>query len=917
MTEIESWVQQARAHGITWDTILLARQENVEQLSDFLKAQHDNNFWPAITVEEWQHTVNMLKQDEDARNAVIDANGATIITDAQHEINEIEIPLDPQSAWQCYRRTLMRNGFSKIVVDTIEDATHRTLKRLSRDTRNLSEPIKGLVVGNVQSGKTANMTALMAMAADNGWNMFVVLSGMMENLRNQNQKRMWKDLRSPHSRLDWQIIDNPRPVEACGRRLADLKLAPTDTMRYIAVCLKNKTRLKNIIDWLAYNDASRSNVRMLVIDDEADQASINTSQDVRSQINRLILNLINNRNSRSSNVPTAIQSVNYIGYTATPYANVLNEAPGPESLYPSNFISVLSSSNEYFGPQQIFGFQGGAASSVYFPGLDIVRDVTTSEEEMIADIQEAGGSMLPQSLKDAVCWFINGVGYMRYIGYKKPVTMLVHTSRKVEHHGKLASAIQRWMGAQSRVSLIAMCRTLWDAETARFTLANFNASYPGYGAQPGRDYPAFADILPYINDLLTAGLSKILIDKNNPIPQYSTGIHLCVDNSDLTDAEADSIKRLVYPEDEALPCDAPAFIVVGGNTLSRGLTLEGLLSTFFIRPARCADTLMQMGRWFGYRRGYELIPRIWMTDHTRSAFVDIAELDQKLRDEIKDMERQGLTPTDCGPKIMSSSTYVRLVAANKMQAAAAADFDFAGSTVATVVFNNDLHQLQDNLSLTVNFLKKLGNAATDVAQNPRAAHKMVWKGVDFKQIKKFMKNFHYSERLRVFEQIDELLGWLDKATAEGIYGNWNVILAGLKPTAATSSWTVPGTSISVEKVHHSLKYVDPSGKILNIGTLRSPDDLFADIAVNSSSDPVLTRITQAGHDTKKINELRDSLGMGSTPQLIIYIVDKDSKLPTDHERDLNAKADLAGFAVNIPGVKAGRNSVYTVRIKLR
>lgn len=239
----------------------------------------------------------------------------------------------------------------------MEDANIKILRQLSRDTHETGA-VKGLVIGNVQSGKTANMAALMAMAADAGWNMFIVLSGMMENLRAQTLRRLVEDLNSNSCSLNWEAIDNPLGVETYGRRLCDKNFTKESKMRYLTVCLKNSKRLKNLIDWLNSDECSRKEIRLLIIDDEADQASINTAtKSQRTTINRLILNLVNNRNSRGDQACCNFQAVNYIGYTATPYANVLNEAPGEESLYPSNFIATLSVSDEYFGPQQIFGYE--------------------------------------------------------------------------------------------------------------------------------------------------------------------------------------------------------------------------------------------------------------------------------------------------------------------------------------------------------------------------------------------------------------------------------------------------------------------------------------------------------------------------------------------------------------------------------
>lgn len=913
MEEVITWIKKERNKGKSWEEILFASQSTDDGLRAFLQSASTFFHWPQLSVEDWKNIVKSQQEDEAVRNRLIDEQGSTVIG-AVNEDNEISIPENEDSAWQSYKRKLIRDGFNKNTIDLMEDATLKTLRHLSRDTRNI-ESVKGLVVGNVQSGKTANMAALIAMAADNGWNMFVILSGMMNNLRIQTQKRLWNDLSSGECKWDWHIIDNPRPVEEAGRKLRDLQLSTESRRRYIAVCLKNSTPLSNIIDWLAYDKASRENVRMLIIDDEADQASINTSQDDRTTINKLILNLINNRDSKSRNISSKIQGINYIGYTATPYANVLNESPGKESLYPSNFLTSLSTSNEYFGPQQIFGYDDGD-STTYYEGLDIIRNVSDSDVREISELHDGSDVNLPASLRDSISWFICSVGYMRYINYNKPISMLIHTSRNVPHHNNIADAVSRWINRCGSKAIIEICEQLWEEETSRFTLEDFKHSYPKYGAEV-RDYPEFNAIRPYVEGLLNVGLTRIQINSDNSALTYSSGIHLCIDNSERN-FDADTIKRLVYPDKDEMPDLAPAFLVVGGNTLSRGLTIEGLVSTFFLRPANCADTLMQMGRWFGYRRGYELIPRIWMTIRTKEQYGFIAEMDQKLRDEIKEMSTLGMSPRECGPKIMTSPATVSLqiVSNNKRQQATNAEYDFAGHTMETGVFNNNLQQLKYNMRVSSDFLDSLGSPSTDVMLNPNAKNNTVWKNVSIDSIVSFLKQYSYSERLRGFNESDAFIGWLNNATNEGLLKKWNIILAGINRNSDTRIWQVNG-EVSTAMVNRTRKYVSGNDDIINIGTLRSFNDFLSDIPIHSLADPNLSHMQDVGHNLTALNQLRERLGLGNTPQLIIYVIDRNSKPERKSKRfPLNAVHDIAGFSINIPGFRRRNSVVQSICIRI-
>lgn len=907
------WIKEERMHGSSWDILRYGKGSTEEDLKKFLSIMTNYSHWPVLSVEEWFQLVDTQRNEEEKREKLIDTKGTTVIR-GTNEQNEISVSSEEDSAWQCYRR-LLQNGkdFRKDVIDVMEDTNLKILHQLSRDTRETGA-VKGLVIGNVQSGKTANMAALMAMAADAGWNMFIVLSGMMENLRVQTLKRLVEDLNSNNSRLNWEAIDNPTSPEQYGRRLEDKSFTVESNMRYLTVCLKNSKRLRNLIGWLNSHENSRKNIRLLIIDDEADQASINTEkQATRTAINRLILHLINNRNSRGEQTRCNFQAVNYIGYTATPYANVLNEAPGPESLYPSNFIATLSVSDEYFGPQQIFGYESADEDSISFPGLDIVRLIHNDDIERINKIHNARDMDLPITLSDAICWFICGVAYMRYIGYRKPVSMLVHTSRLTQTHHMMGYAIQQYFRQMGKSRILEACKIIWERESKRFTISDFMIQYRNYANLSSvNDYPQFEQLREHIDQLLSKSPTLLEMNSDNQI-EYGTGIHLCIDNSDTN-----INSRLIYPEDNNLPCDAPAFLVIGGNTLSRGLTIEGLISTYFLRPTKCADTLMQMGRWFGYRKGYELIPRVWLPNLEREQFCFIAEMDQKLRNEIKFMAEIGQSPSECGPKIMASPStkFLKIVSDNKSQAAVGADYDFAGHTMETGVFTNDQRLLISNLKLLSTFISSLGSPATDVQRNPYAANNIVWKGINPQLILKFLQKYRYSERLKGFNDLKVFKKWIEKESEQGLLGNWNVILAGVRQDENLGNLQITDT-ISVGKVNRTRRYKDLENQTINIGVLRSFNDFLSDISVNEENQGILSAMNKVNHNTAALNLLRERLGMSTNPQLLIYVIDKNSMPRNNSNRyPMDAVEDIVGFSINIPGIRQGNSTIQSLTVKI-
>lgn len=912
MNNVIEWIKTERDTGKSWDDLRYAGETNEQELIDFLKYASKKMHWPALSAEEWYNFVEQQRNIEENLEKLIDKKGVTVIR-ATNEQNQIKVSKDEDSVWQCYKRLLLRNkGFKEEVVNVMEDANIKILHQLSGDTRE-SGAIKGLVIGNVQSGKTANMAALMAMAADNGWNMFIVLSGMMENLRVQTLKRLVEDLNSRNCNMNWEAIDNPQPIEQYGKRLIDKNFTKESKMRFLAVCLKNSSRLRNLIDWLNSDLNSRKDIRLLIIDDEADQASINTAtQDQRTAINRLILNLINNRNSKGQQACCKFQAVNYVGYTATPYANVLNEAPGPESLYPSNFIATLSVSDEYFGPQQIFGYESDDDDSTSFPGLDIVRLIPDNDIININNIQRGTINDIPNSLTDAICWFLCGVAYMRYVGYRKPISMLIHTSRKTESHSNMGNAIKHFFNSQRIEDIIEACSNIWASETNRFSRTNFMTQYYNYANISNiNDYPEFEELRQCLIGLLSSGLTQIEVNSDNNQIKYKTGIHLCIDNSDKNNDNS----RLIYPNENEMPNVAPVFLIIGGNTLSRGLTIEGLICTYFLRPAGCADTLMQMGRWFGYRKGYELIPRIWLSRRVRDQFRFISEMDQKLRNEIKFMAGIGQNPSECGPKIMASpsTNFLKIVSDNKMQGAVGATYDFAGHTMETGVFTNDEEMLNSNLQHLSQFIQSLGTPS-DVQNNPYATNNKIWKNIDSQIIKDFLNNYQYSERLNGFNDLEIFTGWLDRVSNEGLLGNWNVILAGIRHNENLGNRQITDT-ISINKVNRTRRYEDTGDGIINIGTLRSFNDFLSDISVENEG--TLSVMKNVRHNMAALNLLRENLGMSTIPQLVIYIIDKNSQPNNNNNRyPLNAMEDIVGFSINIPGIRKGNSTIQTLTINI-
>ena len=917
------WIKTSREHGIAWEEIMLARKADDRALQAFLDAQMDMNFWPALSADDWKTIVSQQKTAEENAKAIDLQNGTAIIIDPKAE-NATSIPTDQYSSWQLYRRRLLENGFKKESVEEIERATLKILKHISGDTRE-SGPVKGLVIGNVQSGKTANMAALMAMAADWGWNMFIILSGTIENLRIQTQTRLFNDLNQPGN-IFWRSLEHLSKSVDMAQKAQNLHFDEGAKERYFTVCLKNSSRLTKLIQWAQADSNKQRQMKILVIDDEADQAGINTGNvdaEERRRINKLICALVNGQNEKAEDIDVKYHAMNYIGYTATPYANILNEAK-EYSLYPRNFISTLAVSREYFGPQQIFGYSSDD-DNTNFEGLDIVRTISKDELSLIKDIHDGVSDCTPESLKDAISWFLCGVSCMRIWGYKKPISMLVHTSQKTAHHANISRIISDWLENTKKNEIITRARCVWQNETTRFTLERLREQYPSYDRSDEEinRYPSFSEVADQIDIILGDGISHIQLGDDGDLT-YHKGIHLCIDNCTNNGINADGMHvRLAYPESGKMPSPAPAFIVVGGATLSRGLTLEGLMSTYFLRSVGQADTLMQMGRWFGYRKGYELLPRLWITEKTKEQFEFLSMLDQELRDEIQYMDIHGMSPAQYGPKVKNSPkvSLIRITAKNRMQSATESDFDYSGVSNQTYLFDSDSEILEANINATEKFLTVLGNPWESDDPYGLRTNSVVWRNVQFSKIRAYIESFTFQERLSVFNDTKPLLDWLEKVTSDGRLGNWNVIAAG-KNDSTNGIWKLPnGKTVNKVKRTRKIPKNEVEESIINIGVLRGPRDLLCDIDLNDIKDPAVKAEVIAyikSGESKAAMAYRDKAGLETTPQMLIYRVDKDSKTSDGVKTriSLDAPADLIGICLYIPGGRIGTSYASTVSIKM-
>ena len=909
-TDAKNYIMKFYDKGEIKETMLWARKKNEEDLLEFLEKRVDEDDWPHMSPSEWQELVeHIYKMREESKPVIIPNKSDTNVVD-------IEIPRGKDASWQSYKNSLLEKGYSEYDVSGVETSAHAVLNRLHHEqfTDADHSPVKGLVIGNVQSGKTTCMEALITMIAEYGWNVVVLLTGNKNNLKNQTVDRIRNDL--VNLKCDDYAYD---VVDFSSQKLSLLDLSSDAKRRYIIPCLKQQDNLKDLWDWLNSDCNKKQQMKVLVIDDEADQAGMNGGNiydaDTRTAINTLLLKIVNNE----SNIP--YYSMSYVQFTATPYANILCEpsisSDGVETLFPKDFIGVLNSSERYFGPQEIFGNSEAGGPE----GMPIICNIPgeysgKKDDGATADLgimekicKDTKKTEIPKSLKDAIAWFCIATAIMRFRKLETPATMLVHHIHTTGSHNALAEAIFKWLSDVSQTEFIKLCERVYNNQTNQFPKKTFLERCQFYGKhsnldleQAILDYPSFDDFSDEIKSLHNQKIQK---NYGKKALKYGKGIHICVDNA----ADNSAFARLTYPDQKLPGITTPAFLVVGGNTLSRGLTLEGLVSTYFSREVKQADSLMQMGRWFGYRIGYELLPRIWMHKAAEDRFVFLAKLDADLRERLAMNAWE--SPLAVEVSLLQVPGVYKMKLTGKQQAAEETDISFAGVNTQSVYFDNDKTLLSNNLKVADTFIKDLGKPDID---HPG---KLVWKGISHDVV---WNNFLKKVELKMSGgTLVDLDAWMKKSIQAGKISNWNVVLSG----------TIPKSGIQKNKLWHGKGKVTRSRKLtgayaadgfsLNIGVLADPKDWAADIEIDKIKDIGLKKRVEdalkakSDANGKKKAEtnaekkmLRNELGLGKIPLIAIYCIDKDSEYignATDR-CSLKTVEDLIGVSIRIPEVKS-------------
>lgn len=702
---------------------------------------------------------------------------------------------------------------------------------------------RGLVLGYVQSGKTSNFTAVISKAADAGYRLFIVLSGIHNNLRRQTQVRLDEQLVALNKRRWINLTDSGADFGNPGNTDA---LLAQDQLRVLAVVKKNKTRLTNLCEWLEKaSPATLQNCPILIIDDEADQASVNTKGADRAEINKLILRLLNQ--------PKAA----YVGYTATPFANIFIDPSVPEDLYPSDFIVDLPRPDAYFGAERLFGREPLTEEEAELgaDGLDMVSEVPMNE---VADLRpprkrvdrDAWEPEITPSLREAIYWFVLATATRRVRDQRnRHSSMLIHTTQLSSIHFRYRKPIEGVLASIRGEVGSAALADVWRRQAGRVSALEL-------GEQPVTFEQVAAEVSGVLGDL------KVVVDNFQ------------------------SVDRLDYGD------EAQVVIVVGGNTLSRGLTLEGLVVSYFLRTASAYDTLLQMGRWFGYRSGYSDLPRIWMTKDLAEYFQFLATVEAEIRLDISRYEREDLTPREFAVRVRTHPQ-LAITSALKMTAADDVAVSYSGRRIQTILFNHrDRDWLADNLRAS---RRLLAAAQRAIGRNPREAgsNRFVYDGVPARAVLDFLGSYRFHADAQDLNS-DRITEYIERQNGHGELDTWNIAIVtrgpGYKGRLVELGGGLPAVGLinraairTVAKPH------------ANIKSLMSKEDRVADLELDASD--------VAAKSHAELQDLRPT-GIGL---LVLYPIDKDSKplrTPRAEQKtvriDLDAEEDVMGVGLVFP-----------------
>ena len=788
--------------------------------------------------------------------------------------------------WNRYYKYLeVDQGWKTDVIDTLGKVSDDILDLCGNPAEEGRWKRKGLVLGDIQSGKTSNYLALCNKAADAGYKIIILLTGTIEGLRKQTQERVDAGFVGLNSRnvlkknpekkyIGVGCIDSNRTAYQFTDVLSDFSSSKLQSLNFtikglqepvILVLKKNKSVLENLATWLSTRNTDhigdKIDLPLLLIDDEADNASVNTNKPDKdpTTINKAICEVLKLFN-RST----------YVAVTATPFANIfidpeLDKGTDEFNLFPSDFIYALSAPTHYIGARKIFAEDGEYRDALEY--IDDI-DIDINHGTYVFRSKAKSGHIvpyLPNTLKIALKYFLLVNVVQDLTGNKKSHrSMLINVSQFVNVQNQVFDMVCDYIN-------------------------KYQTKIQSYSKLPYEDAMKCNEI----KELHNVWKKYQLLEK--------TGIKWEQILSNLYESTAPIVVRLVNQKAKEKGVERLDYepyketglrvIAVGGNSLSRGLTLEGLSVSYFDRNSQMYDTLMQMGRWFGYRNGYDKLFKIWMEPAAIGWYEYISNATDELRDEIVEMRRIGLTPKEFGLKVQQNMTSLFVTARSKMRATTTVEqwISLAAEVVETPKLVANMQKcINCNLELTNDLLSELANNPDYYKEELNYENnRVIYSGVDKEIIAKYIAAYVSHPRHIPFNSTD-LSMHINNSTE---YPKWTVAIIGGSGDLVEEKY-INNEDVN-NKIHYSSRVMLTDENCLLISGQR------ARVGVPGATKYGLTKekreeIEEKFHKEKpEVKTIPDKpyLRVKREPVLLIYIIKID-------KQQLQKQADGSGRKIN-------------------
>lgn len=818
--------------------------------------------------------------------------------------------------WDRYRRYLEESkGWSPVTVDRLEQLTDSILERLEAPQRPGDWSRRGMVVGQVQSGKTSNYTGLVCKAVDAGYKLVVVLAGLHNSLRSQTQLRLDEGFLGWDSQNSRAFDTGNRFIGAglilTGKQLRALPVTSSaekgDFSKQVAdqcgatpggsdpilmVVKKNKTVLTNLLKWAltwANQDSQlgRKVIKdypLLIVDDEADNASVNTKEVILDEagvpredqeataINKLIRQLLH-----------TFEKTAYIGYTATPFANIfihpqVKTGDHGEDLFPRHFIVNLPAPSNYVGPVQVFGLDADSSTDLEnVSGLNIVRIIEDQDEWMpTGHKKEHTPPYLPASLKEAIRAFILSCAVRFWRGQVTAHnSMLIHVTRFTAVQemvnqlvkDELTSLQRRLRFGEGNLSnqILSEFEHLWNNDFVPTSQTIIRSEL-----QPTVPFPEWKDISP----LLYQVAARIQIKKINGTAK------------DILD---------YWGSPNGLNV-----IAIGGDKLSRGLTLEGLSTSYYLRASKMYDTLMQMGRWFGYRPGYLDVCRLYTTDELVGWYQHITVASEELRKEFDYMANISATPEEFGLKVRTHPSGLIITGANKMRNGTVMQLSFAGTISETYLFHKDEGIIRQNLKATEDLISSLGN------YNSIQKNNFLWNQVTGDTVISFLIKYQSHPNARL-SNTRILIDYIQGLISQNELVSWTIAL--ISKTKAENNFKIGGLEIGLT-LRDNVADSSLSEYRISRSRLLNPPDEMLDFSLSEQEE--IINITK-----KRRRESGKPESKSKTPDGQVI---RDKRNPRNgllllyplDPKVINFELPVVGFGISFPRSRSARFVEYKV-----